>query len=73
MRLARQGGADAVLVTCSSIGPSVPMARKLVDFPVFRIDEAMAAAPVRQASRIGVAATLDEGAELRVLVVMAKR
>jgi Asp/Glu/hydantoin racemase len=56
--LARDGGADAVIVTCSSIGPAIPVARQQFDFPILRIDEAMAEAAVRIGGRIGVAATL---------------
>lgn len=55
---AQNAGADAVLVTCSSIGPAVHAARPLVDIPVFRIDEAMAVRAVSQGNRIGVLATL---------------
>lgn len=55
---AQEAGADAVLVTCSSIGPAVAAARPLVDIPVFRIDEAMAARAVSEGSIIGVLATL---------------
>ena len=55
---ARDGGADAVMVTCSSIGEAAALARDLYDFPVFRIDEAMARAAVKMGARIGVAATL---------------
>ena len=33
---AHDGGADAVMVTCSSIGPGVSVARMLFDFPVLR-------------------------------------
>jgi len=54
---ARDGGADAVLVTCSSIGPCVPLARPLCEVPVLRIDDAMAEQAVKMARRIGVAAT----------------
>lgn len=54
---ARDGGADAVLVTCSSIGPCVPLARPLCDVPVLRVDDAMAEQAVKTAQRIGVAAT----------------
>ncbi|MDH7500113.1 MAG: aspartate/glutamate racemase family protein [candidate division NC10 bacterium] len=54
---AEDGGADAVLVTCSSIGPCVPLARPLCRVPVLRIDDAMAEQAVQQAKRIGVAAT----------------
>jgi len=53
------GGADAVLVTCSSIGPAVEIAQSLFDRPVIRVDEAMAKAAVEQGRRIGVIATLS--------------
>ncbi len=55
---AHQGGADAVMVTCSSIGEGVPIARQQFDFPVIRVDEALAEAAVQSGTRIGVAATL---------------
>lgn len=55
---ARDGGADAVMVTCSSIGEGAAMARDLFDFPIFRIDDAMARDAVQSGGRIGVAATL---------------
>lgn len=55
---AHEGGATAVMVTCSSIGPAVQVARSLYDFPIFRIDEALAEAAVSTGRRIGVAATL---------------
>jgi Asp/Glu/hydantoin racemase len=55
---AREGGADAVMVTCSSIGPGVNALRTLFDFPILRIDEAMAEEAVRRGPRIGVLATL---------------
>jgi Asp/Glu/hydantoin racemase len=56
---AREGCADAVMVTCSSIGEGAALARDLFDFPVLRIDEAMARAAVQLGKRIGVAATLQ--------------
>ncbi len=61
---AEESGAQAVLVTCSSIGAAVEAARPMVGIPVLRIDEPMAAEAVRLAAsaqgghRIGVAATL---------------
>jgi Asp/Glu/hydantoin racemase len=55
---AEQAGADAVMVTCSSIGQAVSDSRPFIDIPVLRIDEAMAEAAVAQGGRIGVAATL---------------
>ena len=53
------GGADAVLVTCSSIGPGVEIAQTVFDRPVIRVDEAMARKAVEQGQRIGVIATLS--------------
>ena len=55
---AEKAGADAVLVTCSSIGPGAALAQQLFDIPILRIDDAMAEKAVRQAQRIGVLATL---------------
>jgi Asp/Glu/hydantoin racemase len=55
---AEQAGAEAVMVTCSSIGQAVTQSRHFIDVPVLRIDEAMAEAAVAKGTRIGVAATL---------------
>jgi Asp/Glu/hydantoin racemase len=54
-----EAGADAVLVTCSSIGPGVEIAQGLFDRPVIRVDEAMAKLAVEQGKKVGVAATLS--------------
>jgi Asp/Glu/hydantoin racemase len=55
---AEAAGAEAVLVTCSSIGPAAEAARPLLGIPVFRVDEPMAAQAVRTGPRIAVLATL---------------
>ena len=55
---AETAGADAVLVTCSSIGPGVALARQIFDIPIVRIDDALAEEAVRRAHTIGVLATL---------------
>lgn len=60
---AGEAGADAVMVVCSSIGPAVDVARQMVDFPVVRVDEAMAEEAVWAGDRIGVAATLQSTLE----------
>ena len=52
-------GADAVVVTCSTLGPAVDAIAPLCPVPLFRIDEGMAKAAVEQADRIGVLATLS--------------
>lgn len=56
---AAETGADAVMVTCSSIGPAADLAVELVDCPVIRGDRAMAEKAVATGNRIGVAATLS--------------
>lgn len=53
-----EAGAEAVIVTCSSLGPAVEAARAACPVPLFRIDEGMAEAAVKDAARVGVLATL---------------
>jgi Asp/Glu/hydantoin racemase len=65
---AADSGAVAVLATCSSIGPAVEIASRLVGVPVLRIDEPMASAAIQSGTRIGVLAsvtsTLDPTVDL---------
>ena len=56
--LAERAGADAILVTCSSIGEAVELAARLCRVPVVRVDQAMADRAVAIGGRIGVLATL---------------
>jgi Asp/Glu/hydantoin racemase len=55
---AEQAGADAILVTCSSIGPAVDAAAGMIGVPVIRVDQPMADRAVATGRRIGVIATL---------------
>lgn len=55
---ARSGGADFILVTCSSIGPAVEASAPFSAVPVLRVDQPMADLAVRTGRRIGVIATL---------------
>jgi Asp/Glu/hydantoin racemase len=55
---AEAGGADFILVTCSSIGPAVEASAPFSAVPVLRVDEPMADQAVRAGRRIGVIATL---------------
>jgi Asp/Glu/hydantoin racemase len=55
---AEDAGADAVLVTCSSIGPAVETATALTSVPVLRVDRPMAEWAVATATHVGVLATL---------------
>lgn len=58
VRAAKAAGADAVMLTCSSISAyAAPLAER-VGIPVLRIDEAMADQAVAEGERIAVVATL---------------
>lgn len=58
VRSAADGGASAVVVTCSSLGSAVDAAKPFCPVPLFRIDEGMAEAAVNLGPRIGILATL---------------
>jgi Asp/Glu/hydantoin racemase len=55
---AEAGGADYILVTCSSIGPAVEASAPFIGVPVLRVDQPMADLAVATGTRIGVIATL---------------
>jgi Asp/Glu/hydantoin racemase len=55
---AELAGADYIMVTCSSIGPAVEAAAKLMGVPVLRVDQPMADRAAAAGKRIGVIATL---------------
>ena len=55
---AEDGGADAILVTCSSMGPAVEAARAFCSVPLLRVDEPMIDHALELGSMIGVVGTL---------------
>ena len=57
--LAEDEGADAVMVTCSSIGPAVDAARSFAARPVMRVDEAMVDSALDAGTVVGALATLE--------------
>ena len=67
---AEAAGADAVLSLCSSLGPAIDVARKLVNIPIIKIDDAHTHKAVQEARRIGVIATA--GTTLRPTVALLK-
>lgn len=62
-QIARENGAQAVLSACSSVGAFAEEANRLLDIPVYRIDEAMAREAVCRGGRIAVLATLSSTLE----------
>jgi len=69
---AEEAGADAILVTCSSIGPAVEAARPFINIPVLRVDEPMADAAVKIGQKIGVIATLSTTLKPTVNLIKAR-
>lgn len=55
---AEAAGADLIFSACSSLGPSMDVARKLVNIPIIKIDDAMTQRAVELGSVIGVMATV---------------
>jgi aspartate/glutamate racemase len=55
---AETAGADCVLSLCSSLGPAIDVARKLVSVPVIKIDDAHTQKAASEFNRIGVMATV---------------
>lgn len=58
VEVARREGADIVMLTCSSVGPSADGLGDELGVTVLRVDEAMAERAVELGPRVGVAATL---------------
>ena len=56
---AADAGAEAILVTCSSIGPSADAARPFCPVPVVRVDKGMALQAAETGNKIGVLATVN--------------
>ncbi|MEU6354680.1 aspartate/glutamate racemase family protein [Streptomyces sp. NPDC047072] len=55
---AESAGADVIFSACSSLGPAIDVARRLVSVPIVKIDDAMTASAVETANNIGVLATV---------------
>ncbi len=51
-------GADAIFNTCSSLGPTMDVVRKIVKIPVVKIDEGMAEKVAKESRHVGVLATV---------------
>jgi len=49
---------DLIFSACSSLGPSIDVARQMVNTPIIKIDDAMTKKAVAQATTIGVMATV---------------
>lgn len=61
--LAAQAQPDLIVVTCSSTGPAVDIARRIVTQPIVKIDDPMAAQAARSGPRIGLLCTATSTVE----------
>ena len=59
---AESTGADVLMCSCTTMGPCIRVARKLITKPVFNIDEPMAVEAVRAGKVIGILATVPTSA-----------
>ncbi len=55
--LAQDAGAEVILFTCSSTSPAVGPVRPLMNVPILKIDDALAAAAVKRGPKIGLLCT----------------
>ena len=51
-------GIDAIFSTCSSLGPTIDVARQIVRVPIIKIDDAMAEKAAQEGQRVAVMATV---------------
>ena len=70
--IAEDEGANALLVTCSSISPCVDTARPFVSIPVMKVDDPMTDLAVQKASKIGVVATAKTTLEPTKMLLLSK-
>lgn len=69
---AQAWGADAIFNTCSSLGPSMDVARQLISIPLVKIDEAMAEKAAREGQHIAVMATVPSTLRPTIDLIQAK-
>lgn len=55
---ADEAGVDAIFSVCSSLGPSMDVARQLVNTPIIKVDDAMTLRAAKQGGTVGVLATV---------------
>jgi Asp/Glu/hydantoin racemase len=55
---AEAAGADVIFSACSSLGPTIDVARRLVSTPIIKIDDAMSELAVDAGRSIGILATV---------------
>ncbi len=70
--VAEASGADVIFSNCSSLGPTIDAARKAVNIPIIKIDDAMALEAAKKATVIGVLATVPTTLEPTIALIEEK-
>lgn len=65
-------GVDVIFNTCSSLGPTMDVARQLVSTPIVKIDDGMAEVAAREGNRIAVLATVPTTLPPTVALIQEK-
>ncbi len=65
-------GVDAIFNTCSSLGPTVDTARRLVTTPIVKIDDAMAEKAAREGHKVAVMATVPSTLQPTIDLIQQK-
>ena len=70
--VAQASGADVIFSNCSSLGPTIDTARRAVNIPIIKIDDAMALEAATRASTIGVLATVPTTLDPTIALIEEK-
>jgi Asp/Glu/hydantoin racemase len=65
-------GVDAIFNTCSSLGPTMDVARQLISTPIVKIDDGMAEVAAKEGKRIAVLATVPTTLPPTVALIQEK-
>jgi Asp/Glu/hydantoin racemase len=68
---AEAANADVIFSACSSLGPAIDVARRLVSVPIVKVDDRMAQEAVMRSDRIGVLATVPSTLDPTVGLIRA--
>jgi Asp/Glu/hydantoin racemase len=72
VEMVEEGGAQLIMVTCSSMAPGVDIVRRMVSVPLVKVDEPMAEKAISLSDRIGLLATAKTTFEPSVKLIKDK-
>jgi Asp/Glu/hydantoin racemase len=69
---AESAGVDLIFSTCSSLGPTMDVARQLVNVPIVKIDDAMTQKAAKEGHAVGVMATVPTTLQPTIDLIQGK-